>query len=120
MRAVSYLYYFSGRVLKMGSALAARSQAGELSYAELNARSNRLAHYLKKLGVGREVLVAIALERSLDLLVALLAVWKAEGAYVPLDPDFPGERLASILSDARAAEISCAVFRPRAEDPLPG
>ena len=77
--------------------------AGEvLTYGELDARANRLARTLRGMGVGPEVLVGIALDRSLELLVGLLAVLKAGGAYVPLDPGYPGERLAFMLEDSGA------------------
>lgn len=75
----------------------------KLSYAQLNQRANRLARYLRDLGVGPEVLVGICLERSIDMVVASLAVLKAGGAYLPLDPGYPQERLAFMLSDARVA-----------------
>ncbi|WP_460090305.1 amino acid adenylation domain-containing protein [Pseudomonas sp. S2_E02] len=71
-----------------------------LSYAELNSRSNRLAHQLRARGVGPDVLVGVALGRSLELAVALLAVLKAGGAYVPLDPQTPAERLRHVLDDS--------------------
>src|SRR5262245_51617572 len=64
-----------------------------LSYDELEARANRLAHHLRRLGVGRGVCVAVLLERSLSVYVALFAVLKAGAAYVPLDPDLPEERI---------------------------
>ncbi|MEZ1318102.1 non-ribosomal peptide synthase/polyketide synthase [Pseudomonas fluorescens] len=73
-----------------------------LSYAELDAQANRLAHKLIELGVGPEVRVGVAMQRSEQLLVALLAVLKAGGAYVPLDPDYPAERVAYMLEDSRA------------------
>ncbi|MDH1010961.1 amino acid adenylation domain-containing protein [Pseudomonas nicosulfuronedens] len=69
------------------------------SYAELNSRANRLAHWLREQGVGPDSRVGVALERSVELPVALLAVLKAGGAYVPLDPEFPAERLAHMLED---------------------
>ncbi|TDF82586.1 non-ribosomal peptide synthetase [Pseudomonas sp. H9] len=75
--------------------------AGEqLTYAQLNARANRLAHRLIEAGVGPEVLVGIALERSLEMVVGLLAILKAGGAYVPVDPDYPAERQAYMIEDS--------------------
>jgi amino acid adenylation domain-containing protein len=71
-----------------------------LTYRELNARANRLAHYLRNLGVGAESLVGICVERSLEMMVGLLGILKAGGAYVPLDPAFPSERLAFMIEDA--------------------
>jgi amino acid adenylation domain-containing protein len=73
-----------------------------LTYRELNSRSNQLAHYLQETGVGPDVLVGVCLYRSVEMLVALLAVLKAGGAYVPLDPDYPKERLAFILAETQA------------------
>ncbi|MGN8278556.1 non-ribosomal peptide synthase/polyketide synthase [Pseudomonas sp. SMN5] len=73
-----------------------------LTYSELDGRANRLAHKLIELGVGPEVRVGVAMPRSEQLLIALLAVLKAGGAYVPLDPDYPGERVAYMLDDSRA------------------
>ncbi|WP_437975237.1 amino acid adenylation domain-containing protein [Sorangium sp. So ce295] len=72
-----------------------------LSYAGLNARANGLARDLRDLGVGPDVLVGVCMERSLELVIALLAILKAGGAYLPLDPEYPAERLAAMLSDAR-------------------
>jgi amino acid adenylation domain-containing protein len=74
----------------------------QLTYAELNARANQLAHHLQTLGVGPEVLVAICVERSLEMVIGLLGILKAGGAYLPLDPAYPKERLAFMLEDARA------------------
>jgi amino acid adenylation domain-containing protein len=73
-----------------------------LSYAELNRRANQLASHLRTLGVGPETLVGISVERSVEMLVAVLGVLKAGGAYVPLDPSHPPERLAMVLEDAKA------------------
>jgi amino acid adenylation domain-containing protein/non-ribosomal peptide synthase protein (TIGR01720 family) len=71
-----------------------------LSYGELNRRANRIAHHLRQLGVGPDVLVGLAVERSLEMVVGLVAILKAGGAYLPLDPDSPGDRLAYIIDDA--------------------
>ncbi|MEU9186969.1 amino acid adenylation domain-containing protein, partial [Streptomyces sp. NPDC048484] len=73
----------------------------ELSYGELNARANRLARLLIDRGVGPESLVAVMMHRSVDLVVALLAVVKAGGAYVPIDPDYPADRITYVLADAQ-------------------
>ena len=73
-----------------------------LSYRELDRRSNQVAHHLRRLGVGRETLVGVCMERVPELVVALIAVWKAGGAYVPLDPAYPPERLAFMVGDAGA------------------
>ncbi|NWA46118.1 non-ribosomal peptide synthetase [Pseudomonas reactans] len=73
---------------------------GSLTFAQLHTQANRLAHYLRDKGVGPDVCVAIAAERSPQLLVGLLAIIKAGGAYVPLDPDYPAERLAYMLKDS--------------------
>ncbi|MCU1761668.1 AMP-binding protein, partial [Pseudomonas sp. 14P_8.1_Bac3] len=83
-------------------ALAVTFGTQQLSYAELDAQANRLAHRLIESGVGPEVRVGVAMQRSEQLLVALLAVLKAGGAYVPLDPDYPAERVAYMLEDSRA------------------
>jgi len=71
-----------------------------ISYRELNQRANQLAHYLRKLSVGPEVAVGVAMERSLDMVVALLAILKAGGAYLPLDIEFPQHRLAMLTEDS--------------------
>ncbi|TGY09965.1 non-ribosomal peptide synthetase, partial [Pseudomonas fluorescens] len=71
-----------------------------IDYAELNRRANRLAHRLIEAGVGPDVRVGLAVERSFDMVIGLLAVLKAGGAYVPLDPDYPRERLAYMLDDS--------------------
>jgi amino acid adenylation domain-containing protein len=76
-----------------------------LNYGDLNARSNRLARYLQRLGVGPEVLVGLCVERSVDLVVGILAILKAGGAYLPLDPRYPKDRLAFMVEDARPAVV---------------
>ncbi|HEX6289370.1 MAG TPA: amino acid adenylation domain-containing protein, partial [Herpetosiphonaceae bacterium] len=80
-------------------------EGAALSYAELNTRANQLAHYLRAQGVGPDVLVALCVERSLEMIVGMLAILKAGGAYVPLDPAYPQERLAYMLSHTRAPVI---------------
>lgn len=83
-------------------AVAIVAGAARLTYHELNRRANRLAHYLRTLGVGPNTLVGLCVERSLDMVVGLLGIHKAGGAYVPLDPFSPQERLAFMLEDASA------------------
>jgi amino acid adenylation domain-containing protein len=85
------------------TAVAVSCEGESLTYADLDARANRLARHLRSLGCGPETRVALVLERSLELLVALLGVLKNGAAYVPLDPDSPPERLAFQLEDARPA-----------------
>ncbi|MEA5622684.1 non-ribosomal peptide synthetase [Nostoc sp. UHCC 0251] len=82
----------------------------QLTYAQLNARANQLARYLQDLGVGPEVLVAICLERSHLIIIALLAILKAGGAYVPLDPQLPKERQVLILEDTQATVVLTQEF----------
>jgi amino acid adenylation domain-containing protein len=93
---------FEAQVQRTGQASALVFENEQLSYAELNARANRLAHYLRRLGVGAEVPVALAMERSVELVVGMLAILKAGGAYVPLDPSYPAERLGFMLADTQA------------------
>ncbi|HWI16712.1 MAG TPA: amino acid adenylation domain-containing protein [Vicinamibacterales bacterium] len=77
----------------------------QLTYAQLSARTNQLARYLRSLGVRRESLVAIAVDRSPDLVVGLLAILKAGGAYVPIEPSYPKTRITGMLEDAKPAVI---------------
>ncbi|HEY0601483.1 MAG TPA: amino acid adenylation domain-containing protein, partial [Herpetosiphonaceae bacterium] len=84
---------------------ASDAPAERLTYAELNTRANQLAHHLQTLGVGRDTLVGLYVERSLDLAIGLLAILKAGGAYLPLDPSYPAERLAATLDDAEVTVL---------------
>ena len=94
---------FEAQVERTPEAIALVYEDQALSYAELNAQANRLAHQLIELGVKPDARVAICVERSPAMVVGLLAILKAGGAYVPLDPAYPGERLAHILADAAPA-----------------
>jgi pristinamycin I synthase-3/4 len=96
---------FEAQVARAPDAIAVVFGEESLSYAELNARANQLAHYLIGLGVGPEALVGIALERSVEMIVALLGVVKAGAAYLPLDPAYPKARLEYIVRDAAPATV---------------
>jgi amino acid adenylation domain-containing protein len=96
---------FEQQVNLTPDAVAVAFEEQTLTYQALNRRANQLAHYLQQLGVGPEVRVGLCLERSLDMVIALLAILKAGGAYVPLDPQYPQERLAFMLADARASVL---------------
>ncbi|MEH1940532.1 MAG: amino acid adenylation domain-containing protein [Nostoc sp.] len=104
---------FATQVKRTPEAVAVVCENEQLTYKELNARANQLAHHLQKLGVGTEVLVGICVERSsktlpkasLHTIVGLLGILKAGGAYVPLDPVYPQERLAFMLQDAQVPII---------------
>lgn len=91
---------FEAQVEQGGDRTAVVYEAGRLSYRELNQRANQLAHFLRRRGVGPEVRVAVCVERSLDMIVAVMGVMKAGGAYVPLDAMYARERLSIILRDA--------------------
>ena len=93
------------QVVKTPDNVAVVYEDAQLTYTGLNARANRLAHYLRELGVGPESRVALCLERSVDMVVSLLAVLKAGGAYVPLDPSYPLERLQYMLDDSAPAIV---------------
>ncbi|HYH81285.1 MAG TPA: amino acid adenylation domain-containing protein, partial [Longimicrobium sp.] len=91
---------FEAQAARTPGAVAVRFEEESLTYRELNERANRLARHLAGLGVGPEARVGVCLERSLEMVVSLLAVLKAGGAYVPLDPGYPAERLAYMLADS--------------------
>ena len=91
---------FEAQVARSPEAVALVYEESRLSYAELNERANRLAHLLISLGTGPEDLVALALPRSMEMVVGLLGILKAGAAYLPLDPDYPAQRLAYMLQDA--------------------
>ena len=96
---------FEAQAARTPEQIAVVSEQEALSYEELNARANQLAHYLRRMGVGPEVLAGLMLERSVAMVVALLGVLKAGGAYVPLDPHYPAERLRYMVRDAGVAVL---------------
>jgi amino acid adenylation domain-containing protein len=96
---------FEARAEQHPHALAVSSEVGALTYRQLNERANRLAHRLRRSGIGPDSLVAVCLGRSLEIVVGILAVLKAGGAYVPLDPEYPADRLAFVIGDTRASVL---------------
>ncbi|HEX8616450.1 MAG TPA: amino acid adenylation domain-containing protein, partial [Thermoanaerobaculia bacterium] len=92
---------FEAQVRRAPDAIALRCDGESLSYRQLDERANQLAHHLQSLGVERETLVGLCLDRSLDLVVAILGILKAGGAYVPLDPSYPENRLRLVIEDSR-------------------
>ena len=105
---------FAAQVARTPDAVAVIHEDCRLSYRELDEASSRLAHHLRALGVGPEVVVGLCVARSAAMLVGLLGIVKAGGAYLPLDPEYPAERLAFMLSDARApVVVTQATLRDR-------
>ncbi|AFZ28072.1 amino acid adenylation enzyme/thioester reductase family protein [Cylindrospermum stagnale PCC 7417] len=94
---------FEEQVERTPDAIAVVFEQQQLTYRELNQRANQLAHYLQKRGVGTEALVGICVERSLEMIIAVLSTLKAGGAYLPLDPAYPQERLAFMVQDAQVS-----------------
>jgi amino acid adenylation domain-containing protein len=92
---------FEAQAARTPDAPAVTFEGRSLTYRELDERANRLAHRLRKLGVGPDALVGVAMDRSLELVIALYGVLKAGGAYVPFDPEYPEDRLAFMLADAK-------------------
>ena len=107
---------FEAQVERSPEAIALVFEESTLSYAELNAQANRLAHLLISRGVGPENLVALALPRSIEMVVTLLGILKAGAAYLPLDPEYPVERLSYMLRDAQPA---CVLTSARISERLP-
>jgi len=107
---------FEQQVERTPAAIAVSFADTELSYQELNARANQLAHYLRRLGIGPESHVGVLMERSLELVVGLLGILKAGGAYVPLEASYPAERLAFMQEDSR---LSILLTQERLRDSLP-
>ena len=96
---------FEEQVEQNSNAIALVYENQHLTYRELNCRANQLAHYLRSLGVGADMLVGLCVERSLEMVVGMLGILKAGGAYVPLDPEYPQERLSFMLEDTQLAVL---------------
>ena len=96
---------FEEQVEKNPNAIAVVFEEQKLTYSQLNSKANQLAHYLQKLGVVPETLVGICVERSVEMVVGILAILKAGGAYVPLDPNYPTSRLNYMVEDAQLSMI---------------
>src|SRR6185312_9606445 len=96
---------FEAQVTRSAESIALVFGEEEVSYEELNRRANQLAHYLRARGVGPEVLVGVLVERSVEMVAAVLGVLKAGGAYVPLDPVYPLERLRFMVEDAAVSVL---------------
>ena len=103
--AASLPELFAAQAARTPDAVAVVGEEESLSYGELEARANRLAHHLRRRGVGPETVVGLCVDRSPAMVVGLLGILKAGGAYLPLDPGYPPERLAFMLADARAAAL---------------
>jgi len=99
---------FERQVAQTPEATALLWEEQRVSYAELNRRANQLGHYLRRLGVGPESLVALVMERSVEMVVGVLGVLKAGGAYLPVDPSYPPERVRFMLEDTAAAVVLTA------------
>ncbi|MCL6755243.1 amino acid adenylation domain-containing protein [Nostoc sp. CCCryo 231-06] len=106
---------FEAQVELTPDAVAIQQAGQQLTYRQLSDRANQLAHYLQSFGVTAETLVGICVERSLEMIVGLLAILKAGGAYVPLDPAYPKERLADILEDT---QLGILLTQERFQDKL--
>ena len=96
---------FAEQAFRSPDRIAVTDRDARITYADLDARANCLARHLQAQGVGTETLVAVCLDRSIDLIIALLAVLKAGGAYLPLDPSSPRERLAFTMRDSQVAHL---------------
>ena len=108
---------FEAAAARTPDAIAITFEEATLTYRALNERANRVAHRLRSMGVGSEVVVGLCVERSLEMVIGLLGILKAGGAYMPLDPDLPRQRLGFMLADAG---VRVLVTQQRLQDRLPG
>ena len=104
-RQICIHHLFEAQAKRAPRAVALEYRRKQLTYGELNRRANRLARVLQQSGIGPEKIVGVCLKRSLDMVIALLAILKSGGAYLPLDPNYPRERIAFMLGDARVAVL---------------
>ncbi|RBL91356.1 non-ribosomal peptide synthase/polyketide synthase [Chitinophaga flava] len=102
-----FVQLFEEQVLKSPEVIAVVHENNVLTYRELDERANQLSHYLRDRGVTTDSLVAICLNKGVDMLVSILGIWKAGGAYIPIDPNYPDERIHYILEDAAAGVMIC-------------
>jgi natural product biosynthesis luciferase-like monooxygenase protein len=116
-RQTSLPTQFEAQAERTPEAVALSAEEVPLTYRELNRRANQLAHHLRGLGVGPEVLVGLCVERSLEMVIGMLAIHKAGGAYLPIDPTYPKQRLAFILGDAR---VKVLITQTHLASRLPG
>src|SRR5918999_5371419 len=103
--ARSFVELFEQQVAQNPTQLAVAAGDTHLTYAELNARANQFARHLRSFGIGRESLVGICIDRSLEMAIGILGILKSGGAYLPLDPDYPKDRLAFMIRDAQPTVI---------------
>ncbi|MEO7585214.1 MAG: amino acid adenylation domain-containing protein, partial [Ferruginibacter sp.] len=101
----SIIHLFEEQSIKTPDDIAVVFEAQQMSYGALNSRANQFAHYLRSIGVKEETLVPICIERSVEMMIGLLAIMKAGAAYVPIDPDYPQERISYMLEDSGATMV---------------
>jgi non-ribosomal peptide synthetase component F len=104
-RAGNIARLFEDQAERTPNVVAAVSGDNRLTYRELNERGNRLARFLRNAGVGPETLVGLAVDRSHEMLIAMLAILKSGGAYLPIDPSYPSSRVALVIEDSQLGFI---------------
>jgi amino acid adenylation domain-containing protein len=109
-RESTIVQLFEQQLARTPEAIAVVSAGNSLTYRELDCRSNQLARHLQRFGVQKETLIGVAVERSVEMMIALLAILKAGGAYVPIDPGYPVQRIALMIEDSQAPVILATEF----------